>query len=101
MQAQQGVRGCCDVSSETLCVCSDSCQQHFVFLTHDKPAGRRWVSKEQYIRYFLLCYDILYEEVNLTLAERRAALEVRQLCPSILCLLMRYLGVPGRAHRFT
>ena len=51
--------------------------QHYVFLTQDKPPGRRWVSKEQFIRYFLLCYDILYEEVDLTLAQRRAALEVR------------------------
>ena len=57
--------------------CFMSLVQHYVFLTQDKPPGRRWVSKEQFIRYFLLCYDILYEEVDLTLAQRRAALEVR------------------------
>jgi hypothetical protein len=35
------------------------CHQHFLVLTEHKPEGRRWVTKEQYLRYFLLCGELL------------------------------------------
>jgi hypothetical protein len=66
---------CCFSATYLAYACS---VQHYLFLTKDKPPGRRWLTKEQYIQYFLLCYDVLYEDVELTVKERRAALEVRQ-----------------------
>jgi hypothetical protein len=40
--------------------------------------GRRWVTKEQYVRYFMLCYDLLYEgdDEESSVEVRRASLEV-------------------------
>ena len=51
--------------------------QQFTVLTASKPDGRRWVTKEQYIRYFCMCYDVLYPGHGLTMDQRRAAVGVR------------------------
>jgi hypothetical protein len=58
-----------------VCVCTAA--QHFVLLTDHKPPGRRWVSKEQYVRYFMMCLDMLYDgEDDSTPEIKRASIEV-------------------------
>ena len=61
----------------TVRTCVRSHVQQFTALTKHKPEGRRWVTKEQYIRYFSLCYDVLYPGHGLSLDERRVSLTVR------------------------
>lgn len=39
----------------------------------------RWVTKEQYIRYFMACHSQLYPDSGMTDKEKRAALEVRSI----------------------
>jgi hypothetical protein len=43
-------------------------------MTEHKPSGRRWVTREQYIRYFMLCYSVLYPDSGMTEAQQRCAL---------------------------
>ena len=50
--------------------------QHFQVLTGHKDAGRQWVTREQYIRFFIACYEVLYPDNEMTEAEKRASLEV-------------------------
>ncbi len=50
--------------------------QHFDTLTAHKPVGKKNVTKEQYMRYFVLCYGILYPESGMSVDEQRAALAV-------------------------
>lgn len=50
--------------------------QHFDLLTKHKSKGRRWVTKEQYIRYFMMSYSLLYPDSGMTEAEKREALDV-------------------------
>ena len=52
--------------------------QHFDALTKHKAKGRRWVTKEQYIRFFMLSYSVLYPDSGMSEEEQRAALEVRE-----------------------
>jgi hypothetical protein len=49
--------------------------QMFVLLTAHKPAGRRWVTKEQYIRFFMMCTRVLAPDWDMTPEEQREALE--------------------------
>jgi hypothetical protein len=58
-------------------LCCDFLLQQFNVITEHKPAGRKWVTKEQYIRFFLLCYSVLYPDNDMTEAEKREALGVR------------------------
>jgi hypothetical protein len=51
--------------------------QCFDVLTKHKPKGRRWVTKEQYVRYFIMCYNLLYPDNGMSEKEQRKALEVR------------------------
>ena len=51
-------------------------RQQFAVLTDHKPVGRRWVTKEQYIRFFMMCYKMLNPQSDMTLQEQREALEV-------------------------
>lgn len=64
------LRECVPVSD---CLCHS---QHFVVLTGHKPVGRQWVTKEQYTRYFMLCYEVLYPDSDMTQEEQREALQV-------------------------
>ncbi len=80
------------------------CLQHFQLLTAKKPPGRRWVTKEQYIRYFMLCYDLLYEgdDDESSPEVRRASLEVRANSElrlgsanySLICALLPWCSQP-------
>jgi hypothetical protein len=49
-------------------------------LTKHKKKGRRWVTKEQYIRYFMMCYNMLFPENGMTEAEQRESLAVGSSC---------------------
>jgi hypothetical protein len=67
--------------------------QNFELLTSHKAAGRRWVTKEQYIRYFMMCYSILLPGNDMTELEQRDSLEVRKDCylvPWLLRIPSRY-----------
>ncbi len=48
----------------------------FTILTDHKPAGRRWVTKEQYIRFFMMCYSLLNPRSDMSEADQREALQV-------------------------
>ena len=50
--------------------------QMFHQLTGQKPLGKRWVTKEQYIRFFVMCTRVLQPDIDMTLEEQREALEV-------------------------
>jgi hypothetical protein len=62
--------------------------QMFQCLTCHKQAGRRWVSKEQYIRFFMMCTRTLMPDSDLTLEEQREGLEVceRARLPPACCV---------------
>lgn len=52
--------------------------QHFTALTAHKAPGSKFVSKDQYLRYFLLAYRTLYPDSGMSVEEQCKALEVRQ-----------------------
>ena len=51
--------------------------QVFSCLTGHKTHGRRWVTREQYLRFFCMCYRLLMPDSSLSEAAQRVALEVR------------------------
>ena len=59
-------------------VTCDVLQQVFDVLTKHKPKGRRWVTKEQYIRYFMMCYAVLYPDNGMSESEQRESLQVSE-----------------------
>ena len=62
-------------------------RQQFAVLTDHKPVGRRWVTKEQYIRFFMMCYKMLNPRSDMTLQEQREALEVLDWMSDCTCLV--------------
>ena len=50
--------------------------QQYHAMTSHKPFGRRWLTREQYIRYFLLCASILDPDSDVPESERRQQLAV-------------------------
>ena len=44
-------------------------------MTAHKPEGRRWVTKEQYIRYFILCYKMLNPDSGMSERAQRKCLQ--------------------------
>lgn len=69
--------------------------QNFDFLTKHKKKGRRWVTKEQYIRYFMMCYNMLFPDNGMSEGEQRESLAVRwkSLCSSCLEPALRLIQV--------
>ncbi len=61
-----------DTAARPCCRC---CPQQFAALTAHKPVGRRWVTREQYIRYFIMASELL-DPGGIPVAERREALRV-------------------------
>lgn len=51
--------------------------QQFKTLTRHKKKGQRWITKEQYIRYFTLASHVLNPDCERTDAETRDSLTVR------------------------
>lgn len=69
------VRGpVCATSRVQSCVRVAVAPQHFDLLTGHKPPGRRWVTQDQYIRYFLMAYSVLNSDGEATEAELREQL---------------------------
>ena len=50
--------------------------QLFVVLVAHKPEGRRWVSKEQYIGFFMLAHSVLCPDSGMSEHEQRCQLQV-------------------------
>ena len=53
-------------------------RQQFNVMTSHKPFGRHWVTKEQYIRYFMMCARHLDPSSGASDRELRSQLSVRQ-----------------------
>jgi alpha-D-ribose 1-methylphosphonate 5-triphosphate diphosphatase PhnM len=77
--------------------------QQFVILTGHKPVGRRWVTKEQYIRYFMIAYSVVCPDMDMSPSEQRAALEVTSrrvvCCRNCSCLIVRTASMAERVGR--